>query len=169
MSHKSTPKQPNIKCEYCGKTFHRRASHRGKHDFCSLECRDNWNRENRRMGAATGPWKGGRTKSSGGYIYIRRDGGYIFEHRLVVEQQLGRPLRRDEVVHHINGIRTDNRIENLQLFARGEHARLHGHEWKKAWSRHYDCCRDCGTTEKKHMAHGFCTTCYFQHRSRGHE
>jgi hypothetical protein len=75
-------------------------------------------------------WKGGRNVTKHGYIdaWVSVDdplfcmirsrtgsGGYVGEHRLVVARALGRPLRADENVHHVNGKKDDNRLENLQL------------------------------------------------------
>ena len=51
--------------------------------------------------------------------------GYIFEHDLIMECFIGRWLKNDEVVHHVNGIKTDNRIKNLKLMTRSEHMKLH--------------------------------------------
>jgi hypothetical protein len=51
----------------------------------------------------------------------------VHEHRIVAEQIIGRPLKYEDVVHHINNNKRDNRIENLQIITRSEHINIHVH------------------------------------------
>ena len=60
-----------------------------------------------------------------GYRQFRLSDGLKYEHRLVMEKFLGRQLSRSEVVHHVNGDRLDNRLENLQVMTPREHTKLH--------------------------------------------
>jgi len=60
-------------------------------------------------------WKGGKSSNKNGYISIRSKNKLKLEHRLIMEEFLGRELYDNERVHHKNGIKNDNRIENLEL------------------------------------------------------
>lgn len=78
-------------------------------------------------------WKGGRITEYHGYIYrykphhpFTNKDGYVFEHRLVMEEHIGRYLFPEEVVHHKNNKPSDNDIKNLLLFKnQAEHVRIH--------------------------------------------
>ncbi|MDD4049884.1 MAG: HNH endonuclease [Candidatus ainarchaeum sp.] len=61
-----------------------------------------------------------------GYLFVKVGIGWIPEHVLVMEEKIRRTLNKGETIHHINGIKTDNRIENLMLFkSQKEHAKFH--------------------------------------------
>jgi len=85
------------------------------------------NLKTQRTGPRNGPghpkWRGGRTKSKGyWHVYVpdhpypNRGAHYVLEHRLLMEQKLGRYLLPSEVVHHIDGNRENNSLENLIVF-----------------------------------------------------
>lgn len=113
------------------------------------KCRDEFLRKNPHLHPQ---FKTGKYKSSIGYIYIIAPYGYpkpgcssrILEHRLVMEKYIGRYLKSGEIVHHKNGIRDDNRIENLLLCkSNRQHRQLH----------RSPPCRICG---RPHASRGFC-------------
>ncbi len=121
-----------INCSECKKEIITSPSRIGRKKYCSIDCRTNASIRildekrltriyKKREGSSN--WKGGIWKIRG-YIYIYSPNhpfggvrGYVAEHRLVMEKHIGRYLTKKENVHHINGIKDDNRIENLMLFS----------------------------------------------------
>jgi len=92
--------------------------------FCSHSCSS--------FGKFNGRWSGGVKFDNLGYKLIwvepkerRGKHEYVREHRLTMEKHIGRRLKYNEVVHHKNHNRLDNRICNLEIQNRGDHARLH--------------------------------------------
>ena len=73
-------------------------------------------------------WKGGKVKQHGYWCIKQKDGSYSREHILKIEKKIGRKLYKDECVHHKNGNRADNRLNNLQLMTKSEH---HKHHFKE--------------------------------------
>lgn len=113
------PKRPRVEipCEWCENPF---VPSRSTKKCCSLRCaRDLGNSERGSPGELNGRWKGGiRPHGTTGYVRQYVPGkGWDLQHRIVMAGILGRPLLRGENVHHKNGIRDDNRPENLELWA----------------------------------------------------
>ncbi len=76
-------------------------------------------------------WNGGIKRAPNGYISVLVDGRYVKRARLVIAEDIGRSLKLNEITHHRNGIRDDDRIENLRLLKNhSEHATLH-HKLRK--------------------------------------
>lgn len=85
-----------------------------------------------RKGEKAGNWKGGRYITKEGYVVIYSLGhphpkseNYVYEHRLVMEEHLGRFLLQSDIVHHIDGNRSNNVIANLMLFKSHRDHKLH--------------------------------------------
>ena len=68
-----------------------------------------------------------------GYKWLHINGKDLLEHRYIIEQEIGRKLKTEEIIHHINENRLDNRLENLQIMSRSEYALVH-----KPWETTHD-------------------------------
>lgn len=139
--------KPKALCQQCGTEFDV-TNRKNANRFCSRRCLYQWNR-----GSNAPNWKGGKFIDKSGYVMVRLPdhprakrffggGGYVREHIVVMEQELGRSLRKDETVHHINGDRSDNRPANLEI--------RNGHHGKGTVLM----CADCGSHNIVHAAIG---------------
>ena len=159
------------KCERCGKEFRTYPSRlaRGEDRYCSRECS---NPARGRAREDNPNWRGGRFVRSDGYVSVRVDGRDVLEHRHVMEGVLGRALRTDEHVHHINGDKTDNRPANLVVLDRVAHGHEHPGRPDASTHRVVDC-YGCGRPVRRYRSQlarnprAFCNReCYRKHAAR---
>ena len=111
-------------CQRCGDEFLRlitQQKNKGKGKNCSGSCA--------KAGSGNTNFKRGFYIDADGYVKVlKEDGGYIQEHRVVMERHLGHPIGEDKVVHHKNHCKTDNRLENLEVMTKSNHMKLHRSE-----------------------------------------
>ena len=130
-------KKSRIKiCKECERPFVIRQSVYNKRVTCSLKCAAKM-RTRLFKGKNAPNWKGGKSINFLGWTWVycpehpKSHNNYVAEHRLIMEKEIGRRLESEEIVHHINGIKTDNRIENLELHNRSSHGMLHHPKGKR--------------------------------------
>src|SRR5277367_4551545 len=122
-------------CVECGREFqpssgHLRCPSCRSHNLCACGARKQYQAAmcsacRSEAGSMNSNWRGGRTRHKRGYLMVwapehprTGNGSYVFEHVLVMEEMLGRLLLPGENVHHRNGVKDDNRPENLELWIR---------------------------------------------------
>ena len=137
-------------CAICGRRFYvalwqMADTRRRQGTYCSRACKAEGHRRQVMPLSERKPYINRQ-----GYVMVavasgRRQDNYRAEHRLIMEAHLGRPLTRFEHVHHINGDRADNRLENLLLLSNREHQKLHDFPQTHRGERVARICRNCGT------------------------
>jgi len=116
-------------CHHCGLEFKRDADQlrRAKFSFCSVDCK----RANPDFRTYAASQNGDKQRDRGaGVSYRKRNGRH--EHRVVMEQTIGRPLRPGEIVHHRDGNKRNNDPANLELMTQSEHMTRHAEDLRAA-------------------------------------
>ena len=131
----------SVTCGMCKKTRFVQISTSLTAPGISGWCRRCANVVTARKGSEHHMWKGGRTTDTDGYVWLLarfldeedrqlampmiNHAKYVLEHRLVMARKMGRSLSRQEVVHHLNGIKDDNRVGNLEIVSPAKHTEKH--------------------------------------------
>lgn len=122
-------------CLICNKVFWIHKNREFKAKYCGYKCY--YIARKSMTGEKNGMYKGGWIKENG-YKGKQSNGKQTYEHRLVMEEYLGRKLLSSEIVHHINHNKLDNRIENLLLTNRSEHIKIHPAALEARWKHTLD-------------------------------
>jgi len=122
-----------INCEECGEVFY--AARYKKQRFCSYVCSGTANRRLRKAGfnGKDNPrFNMGMCVHKGRAMVCCADGSVLWYSRALMAGKMKRLLRSDEIVHHVNGDGSDDRVENLMIVTRAEHLNIHRHELEAA-------------------------------------
>ena len=123
---KSINKNTHI-CDNCGIEFIKYRKEKKLYKFCSVKCSSEY------MKGEKSPFYKGVKINSGGYNTILINGKNFYLHRIVMEDFLGRKLSKNEDVHHKDGNKLNNDINNLEVIDKSEHGRLHANQrWNNA-------------------------------------
>lgn len=139
MERKGRPVRVAVSCVRCESVVKVAPSRARSFRYCSRSCAAKYTNRTRvisaetraklsayaktRTGENAANWRGGFTKDSLGYI--RNNIAGVYEHRRVMEEFLGRALEPNEIVHHRDGNKENNSLENLELTNRREHIEHH--------------------------------------------
>ena len=135
MPRKATITQPRI-CQHCGGPYR---SYDRRRKYCSVPCRGLATR-----GEGSVRWKGGTTISKDGYLMVYEGAEkkhYRPAHRLIMAAHLGRELTAAEIVHHQDGDKLNNRLENLVILPNPTHSKLASRYYRDDNSKECAACR----------------------------